>query len=72
MENIEHLEGIILLGQNINNLRFADDVSIMAYSQHNLKKLVDKLAKKGESQGLKTNTKKTCYFLISKQKEAPN
>ena len=52
--------GIKIAGRNINNLRYADDTTLMAESQEKLKSLLMKVKKKSEKKNsLKLNVKKT-------------
>ena len=51
--------GIKIAGRNINNLRYADDTSIMAESEEELKSLLMKVKEKSEKAGLKLNIQKT-------------
>ena len=46
-------------GQNINNLRYADDTTLMAESEEELKSLLMKVKEKSEKLGLKFNIRKT-------------
>ena len=48
-----------LLGGNINNLRYADDTSLMAESEEELKSLLMKVKEECEKVGLKLNIQKT-------------
>ena len=50
--------GIKIAGRNINNLRYADDTTLMAESKEKLKSLLIKEKKKNEKNGLKLNVKK--------------
>ena len=47
--------GIQIAGRNINNLRYADDSSLMAESEEELKNLLMKVKEKSEKVGLKLN-----------------
>ena len=47
--------GIKIAGKNINNLRYADDSSLMAESEEKLKSLLMKVKKESEKTGLKLN-----------------
>ena len=49
----------ILIGGNINNLRHADDTTLMAESEKELKSLLMKVKEEGEKVGLKLNIQKT-------------
>ena len=51
--------GIKIAGRNINNLRYADDTSIMAESKEELKSLLMKVKEESEKAGLKLNIQKT-------------
>ena len=51
--------GIKITRRNINNLRYADDTTLMAESEEELKSLLMKVKKESEKVGLKFNTKKT-------------
>ena len=46
-------------GRNISNLRYADDTTLMAESDEELKSLLMKVKKQSEKAGLKLNIKKT-------------
>ena len=46
-------------GRNINNLRYADDTTLMAESEEKLKSLLMKVNKESEKVGLKLNIYKT-------------
>ena len=50
---------IKISGRNINNLRYADDTTIMAESEEELKSLLMKVKKESEKAGLKLNIQKT-------------
>ena len=51
--------GIKFAGRNINNLRYADDTTLMAESEEELKSLLKKVKEKSEKVGLKLNIQKT-------------
>ena len=51
--------GIKIAGRNINNLRYADDTTLMAESEEKLKSLLMKLKEESEKAGLKLNIQKT-------------
>ena len=51
--------GIKFAGRNINNLRYADDTTLMAESEEELKSLLMKIKKKSENVGWKLNIQKT-------------
>ena len=50
--------GIKIAGRNINNLRYADDTSLMAESEEELKSLLIKVKEESEKVGLKLNIQK--------------
>ena len=51
--------GIQIAGRNINNLRYADDTTLMAESEEELKSLLMKVKEESEKVGLKFNNQKT-------------
>ena len=51
--------GIKNLSRNINNLRYADDTTLMAESEEELKNLLMEMKEKSEKAGLKLNIQKT-------------
>ena len=51
--------GIKIAGRNINNLRYADDTTLMAESEEELKSLLMKVKEESETVGLKLNIQKT-------------
>ena len=62
MENArldEAQDGIKTARRNINNLRYADDTTLMAESEEKLKHLLMKVKKESEKAGLKLNIQKT-------------
>ena len=50
--------GIKIAGRNVNNLRYADDTTLMAESKEELKSLLMKVKEESEKVGLKLNIKK--------------
>ena len=50
--------GIKIAGRNINNLRYADDTTLMAESEEELKSLLMKVKEESEKVGLKLNSQK--------------
>ena len=50
---------IKIAGRNINNLRYADDTTLMAESEEELKSLLMKVNEESENVGLKLNIQKT-------------
>ena len=51
--------GIKIAGRNINNLRYADDTTLMAKSEEELKNLLMQVKDESEKTGLKLNIQKT-------------
>ena len=51
--------GIKIAGRNINNLRYADDTTLMAESEEELKSFLMKVKEESEKAGLKLNIQKT-------------
>ena len=51
--------GIKIAGRNINNLRYADDITLMAESKEELKSLLMKMKEESEKAGLKLSIQKT-------------
>ena len=51
--------GIKIAGRNINNLRYADDTTLMAESEQKVKSLLLKVKEESEKVGLKLNIQKT-------------
>ena len=58
-------------GQNITNLRYADDTVLLGKSVEYLQKLLDVVARESELKGLSINCKKTEYMVVSKKKDIP-
>ena len=57
--------GIKIAGRNINNLRYADDTTLMADSEEELKSLLMKVNEESEKIGLKLNIQKTKIMMSS-------
>ena len=57
--------GIKIVGRNINNLRYADDTTLIAESEEELKSLLMKVKVESEKFGLKLNIKKTKIMAFS-------
>jgi len=55
----EAQDGIKIVRRNINNLRYADDTTLMAESEEELKSLLIKVKEESEKVGLKLNIQKT-------------
>ena len=57
--------GIKTAGRNINNLRYADDTTLMAESEEELKNFLTKVKQESEKVGLKLNIQKTKIMVPS-------
>ena len=57
--------GIKIAGRNSNNLRYADDITLMAESEEELKSLLIKVKEASEKVGLKLNIQKTIIMTSS-------
>ena len=57
--------GIKIAGRIVNNLRYADDITLMAESEKELKSLLTKVKKESEKVGLKLNIQKTKIMAYS-------
>ena len=56
---VEAQAGIKIVGRNTSNLRYADDITLMAESEEELKHLLMKLKEESEKVSLKLNIQKT-------------
>ena len=56
---LDETQAGIIAGRNINNLRYADDTTLMAESEEELKSLLMKVKEESEKAGLKLNIQKT-------------
>ena len=56
--------GIKIAGRSINNLRYADDTTLMAESEEELKRLLMKLKEESENAGLTLNIQKQCLVAL--------
>ena len=57
---LEEVQAVIMIARrNINNLRYADDTTLMAESEEKLKSLLKKVKEESEKAGLKLNIQKT-------------
>ena len=62
MEEVQ--AGIKIARRNINNLRYADDTTLVAKSEEGLKSLLMKVKEESEKVGLKLNIQKTTVFRL--------
>ena len=58
----ESQDGIKIAGRNINNLRYADGITLMAERKDELKSLLMKVKEENEQAGLKLNIQKTKFL----------
>ena len=66
MRNVEEVQaGIKIARRNINNLRYADDTTLMVESEEDLKSLLMKVKEETEKAGLKLNIQKTKVIAFS-------
>ena len=63
--------GIKIARRNINNLRYADDTTLIAESQEELKSLLMKVKEESEKAGLKLNIQKTRNNPLPKKRKPP-
>ena len=70
MRNIDD-EGIRIGGKNINKIRYADDVILIADSEDKLTTLLQKVSEHSEAMGIKINRKKTKTMVITKKDRSP-
>ncbi|XP_075151162.1 uncharacterized protein LOC142225273 [Haematobia irritans] len=64
--------GIVVSRSVLNNIRYADDTTLMTHSISQLQSLVDTLATCSKKYGLKINIQKTKFMIISKKQEYKN
>ena len=70
MRNIDD-EGIRIGGKNINKIRYADDVILIADSEDKLTTLLQKVSEHSEAMGININRKKTKTMVITKKDRSP-
>jgi len=70
LREISTLQGFLIGGHNLNNLRYADDTVLIAESEEKLQEILDKVVEASEKKGLTINCRKTECMVISKQKVA--
>ena len=71
MRRIRECEGVRIGGQNINNIRYADDTVLVADSEEKLQVMLDEIREESERRGLNINVKKTESMVISKRSPVP-
>ena len=60
----ESQAGVKVPGRNMNNLRYADDTTLMAESEEELKSLLMKVKEESEKAGLKLSKKQRSWHLV--------
>ena len=65
MRKLIDLEEIKVGRENINNIRYADDTTLIADSQEKLQKLMDALDRESQEKGLNINKRKTKVMVIT-------
>jgi hypothetical protein len=61
--------GVTVSGRTINNLRYADDIVLVATSKEALQQLMDRVNETSKKYGLEINTKKTKVMVVSRNRE---
>ena len=69
MNEITELDGIKIGGRNINNIRYADDMVLLADTEEKLQRLMDELNEQCRIKGLKINKSKTEVMGVTKRRE---
>lgn len=67
MQALGEREGITVARINFDNIRYADDASLIADSQEKFQKLLNRAVQEGGSRVLKWNLKKTVFMVVSKK-----
>ncbi|XP_073824763.1 FERM domain containing isoform X3 [Musca autumnalis] len=65
-------EGVLINNEYVNNIRYADDTTLIADNLSGLQNLVTRLTACSETYGLRLNTNKTKYMIISKKNNFEN
>ena len=65
------MEGVNVEGHNINNLRYADDTSLLALEEQKLQTLLTTVNHKGKPSGTEITMKKTKSMVANKKQETP-
>ena len=72
MRQIKDIPGVKVNGHMINNVRYADDIAIIAESENKLHKLMDKIVSESEKMGLSLNARKTETMVVSRKPTISN
>ena len=71
LREIQDQAGILIGGHNLNNVGYADDIVLIADSEKNLQKIIDKVVSESQSKEQSIDCKKTECLVVSKQKTRP-
>ncbi|GFO32266.1 endonuclease-reverse transcriptase [Plakobranchus ocellatus] len=71
LRNLDGISRLKINGENLNNLRYADDTVLIAESGKQLQKLLDTVVLKSQRMGLSLNVTKTECMVISKKSSNP-
>ena len=69
MRDAEGVGGVKVGGQNVNNIRYADDTVLIADSEEGLQRLLQEVKEASEGKGLSINVSKTECMVVSKKQE---
>ena len=67
LRHISEIEGVSIGGQNINNIRYADDIVLISNSEDNLQEMLDIIVERSSEVGLSVNLKKTECMIVTKK-----
>jgi endonuclease/exonuclease/phosphatase family metal-dependent hydrolase len=68
---LEDNKGVVIGGMNVNNFRYVDDTVIVAETEEELQRTMDKANEEGQKRNMKINIKKTKVMVITKKTETP-
>ena len=69
MNELTELDGIKIGGRNVNNIRYADDMVLLADTEEKLQRLMDELTEQCRIKGLRINKSKTEVMGVTKRRE---
>ncbi|XP_037794114.1 uncharacterized protein LOC119589587 [Penaeus monodon] len=72
LRELEGLQGFVIGGHNMNNIRYADDTVLISESEGKLQELLDKVVEESAKKGLTINCKKTECLVVSKKTRRPD
>ena len=67
LRELEDLPGLVVGGQNVNNIRYADETVLIVDSEEKLKKLLSKVVEESKNKRLTINCKKTECMVVSRK-----